>query len=72
MKSEREISYDITCMWNQKYNTNEPIDETETDSQAQRTDLWWLMGRELGEGWSRRLGLANVSLYIYVCVCVCV
>ena len=27
-------------MWNLKYNTNEPIYETETDSQIQRTDLW--------------------------------
>ena len=53
-------------MWNQKYDTNEPIYETEIDSQAQRTDLWGLMGRELGEGWSGRLGLANVSYYIYI------
>ena len=31
-KSEREIqvSYDITCMWNLKYCTNEPIYKTET------------------------------------------
>ena len=26
-------------MWNLKYDTNEPIYETETDSQTQRTDL---------------------------------
>ena len=34
-KSEREkqIPYDITYMWNLKYDTNEPIYETETDSQ---------------------------------------
>ena len=33
-KSEREqqIPYDITCMWNLKYGTNEPIYKTETDS----------------------------------------
>ena len=30
---------DITYTWNQKYNTNELIHETETDSQTQRTDL---------------------------------
>ena len=35
-KSEREkqISYDITYMWNLKYDTNEHIYETETDSQT--------------------------------------
>ena len=35
VKSERErqIPYDITYMWNLKYGTNEPIHETETDSQ---------------------------------------
>ena len=33
-QSEREsqISYDITYMWNLKYDTNEPIYETETES----------------------------------------
>ena len=30
----RQIPYDITYMWNLKYDTNEPIYETETDSQA--------------------------------------
>ena len=31
---EREISYDNIDMWNLKYNTNELIYKTETDSQA--------------------------------------
>ena len=31
---ERQISYDITYMWNLKYDTNELICETETDSQT--------------------------------------
>ena len=31
---ERQISYDITYMWNLKYDTNEPIYEQETDSQT--------------------------------------
>ena len=31
---ERQIPYDITYMWNLKYNTNEPVYETETDSQT--------------------------------------
>ena len=35
VKSERErqIPYDITYMWNLKYGTNEPIYETERDSE---------------------------------------
>ena len=36
-------------MWNLKYDTNEPIYETETDSQTKRTDLWLLRERR-GEG----------------------
>ena len=32
-KSERQILYDITYVWNLKYDTNELIYETETDSQ---------------------------------------
>ena len=31
---ERQIPYDITYIWNLKYDTNEPIYETETDSQT--------------------------------------
>ena len=36
MKSlrERQIPYDITYMWNLKYDTNEFIYKTETDSQT--------------------------------------
>ena len=33
-KSERQIPYDITYMWNPKYDTNESIYEIETDSQT--------------------------------------
>ena len=31
---ERQIPYDITYMWDLKYDTNEPIYETETDSRT--------------------------------------
>ena len=31
---ERQTPYDITYVWNLKYDTNEPIYETETDSQT--------------------------------------
>ena len=31
---ERQIPYDITYMWSLKYDTNERINETETNSQT--------------------------------------
>ena len=37
---ERQISYDITPLWNPKYDTDELIYEVETGLQTQRTDLW--------------------------------
>ena len=33
-EGERQRPYNITYMWNLKYDTNEPIDETETESQT--------------------------------------
>ena len=39
-KSERQVPYNITYMWNLKYNTKEPIYKTEIISQTTRTDLW--------------------------------
>ena len=40
VKSERErqTPYDITYTWTVKYDTNEPINETETESGTYRTD----------------------------------
>ena len=46
-------------MWNLKYDTNELIYETETDSQTYRTDLWLPRGMEVGEGLIGSLGLAD-------------
>ena len=60
---ERQISYDTANMWNLKYDTSEPIYETETDSQTQRTDLWLPRGRGVGEGWIGSLGLAGANSY---------
>ena len=42
---QRQIPYDITYMWNLKYDTNELTYETETDSQTERTDLWLPRGK---------------------------
>ena len=36
---ERQIPRDIIYKWNLKYDTNEPIYKTETDSWTERTDL---------------------------------
>ena len=35
------MSYDIPYMWNLKYDTNELMYEAETDSQTQKTNLWF-------------------------------
>ena len=59
---ERQIPYDITYMWNLKYDKSEPTYRTETDSQTKRTDLELPRGG-VGEGWRRKLGLADVSYY---------
>ena len=54
------MPYDITYVWNLKYDTNEPIYETETNSQTERASCscqgGWVEGR-IG------LGLAHVSYY---------
>ena len=54
---ERQIPYGITYMWNLKYDTNEPIYETETDSQ--RTDLWLPRGRGVGKGKNQEFGISR-------------
>ena len=40
------MPYDVTHMWNLKYDTNEPI--YKTDSETRRTRLW--LPRRHGEG----------------------
>ena len=39
-QTERQISCDITYMWNLKNDTSELIYKTETDSQTQKTNSW--------------------------------
>ena len=59
---ERQIPYDIAYMWNLNCDKKEPIYQTE--SLIQKAD-WWLPGEGfLGEGRSRRLGLADVRFYV--------
>ena len=47
---ERQILYDITYMWNLKYDTNELIQKTKTDSEIYKTNLWLARGKG-GGGW---------------------
>ena len=51
-------------MRNLKYDTDESIYEAETQSQTERTDRWLPRRKGLGEGWSGKLGLADVSFYV--------
>ena len=52
-------------MWNLKYDTNEPIYETETDLQTQRTDLWLPRGRGSGGGMEWEFGISRCKL-VYI------
>ena len=47
---ERQISYDITYIWNlKKIDTNELIYKTEVDPQTSKTNLWLPKGKVGGE-----------------------
>ena len=59
--SERQISPDITYMWNLKNDTNEPAYKTETDSQTYKTNLWLLKGR-VGGGINWEFGINRYTL----------
>ena len=49
-RKQRQVPYDITCMWSPNYDINELIHETETDSQIQRSsDYQWGEGGGRGE-----------------------
>ena len=51
-------------MWNLKYDTNEPIYKTETDSQMWRTDVRLPRVRGEGVGWTGSLMLVDANYYI--------
>ena len=51
----------IPYIWNLKYDRNELISETETDSQIQRTDLWLSREERDGRRISWVLGLADAN-----------
>ena len=57
-QTEKEISYDITCMWNLKRNdTDERIYKTEMDSQTYRM----ILRLPAGEGWRERIGSLGLT-----------
>ena len=60
---ERQISYDITYMWDLKNDTNEPIYKIETDSQMQKTNLLFPKGKEEG-GTNKELRINRYTLLL--------
>ena len=52
-------------MWNLKYDTNQLIYETETDSQTQRTDSWLSRVSGGGRGMEWEFGVSRCKL-VYV------
>ena len=54
----------ITYMQNLKYDTNELIYKTETDSKTQRQTCGCQGGEMEGEGWIGSLGLVDANYYI--------
>ena len=61
---ERQIYYDITYMWNLKYDTNKPVYKTEKDSQTEQT-CGCRGERVLEERKMGSLGSADVNCYIW-------
>ena len=59
---ERQIPYDIIYMWNLKYDTNEIIYESKTDSQTQRPDLWLPRRKGQGAGMDWESGISRCTL----------
>ena len=62
VSQKEKDKYDITYMCNLKYGTKEPIYQTETDSQTQRSDLRLPRGKgPEGEGWTENLRLTYAN-----------
>ena len=62
VSQKEKDKHDITYMWNLKYDTNELIYETETDSQTQKTDLWLPKGRRREGGMDWEFGISRYKL----------
>ena len=59
-EGERQIPYDITYMWNLKYDTNKLICEIETNSQTEQTCGYQRGGGGVGMDWE--LGINRSDL----------
>ena len=62
-KRESQTLYDITYMWNLKYDTNELIYETWTHRHREQT-CGCQRGEGMEEGWTGSLGLVDANYYI--------
>ena len=60
-ETERQIPYDATYIQDLKYDANELIYKTETDSQTQKTNLW--LPQEKRGGGRINGGLADMNYY---------
>ena len=63
MTSDKDISYDITYMWNLKNDTNEVIYKTRTDSVNSKMNLRVTKGK--GQGRRDKLGISICTLTVY-------
>ena len=61
---EGQTSYDITYIWNLKYDTNELIYQTEIDSQTIENKFMATKRERGGEVKIRSLGLIDTNYYI--------
>ena len=62
-EKHKQTPYDISYMWNLKYDTNEPIYKTNRLTDIENR-LVAAKGGGVGEGRIGRLGLADVNYYI--------
>ena len=63
VSQKRQIPYNITYMWNLKYNTNDLVYETETNSQTENRLMVAEVVGGLRQGRTGILGLADANSY---------
>ena len=57
------MPYDITYIWNIKYDTNESTYKTETDTSTEQSDLWFPRERRGGRGMDWESGVGRCKLF---------
>lgn len=63
-QEERQALHNGTFARDLKYDTNDLVCETESDSQTQRTELCFPRGAEVGKGRTGNWGLADENEYM--------